>query len=523
MRFFVFILLSTVCMSFFDFCYGQETIQKNGNTKIYYPNGKLSSEGYMRNGIPDGYWKTYNPSGILKSEGKRVNYLLDSTWVFYNESGDTLQKVNYILGKRNGYTLSYGVASFSDPMHRYRIISRELYVNDSREGISYTYFENGKIKEVILYKGNKRNGYSKEFNEAGLLITLMNYKNGFLIEREKLNRKDEKGLKQGIWCEYFSNGNIKSEANYLDDDLNGSVKEYDENGNLKFILQYAKGIILENRDTASLGIEIKNNYDAEGNIIYSGSYRKDVPVGIHRIFDKTGKVTNGFLYDNNGSKIGEGIITNEGKKEGDWKYFYDDGTLSSLGKYTNNLAVGNWKYFYKDGKTEQTGSYKQGKTEGLWQWFYQNGDLKREEEFFEGKAEGMYIEYDTTGQIIVSGKYFDGQKEELWSYKVGDYIEKGKYVGDLKDGKWQSFYSDGTLKYEGNYIQGNPDGEHKFYYPNGKLKETNYYIMGISEKSWKKYDENGILVLTITYKDNKEFKINGEKVDFAENDMKLIQ
>ena len=31
-------------------------------------------------------------------------------------------------------------------------------------------------------------------------------------------------------------------------------------------------------------IEIRNQYDNEGNVIISGSYRKDVPVGIHRIY-----------------------------------------------------------------------------------------------------------------------------------------------------------------------------------------------------------------------------------------------
>ena len=36
-------------------------------------------------------------------------------------------------------------------------------------------------------------------------------------------------------------------------------------------------------------------------------------------------------------KIGEGIITNEGKKEGEWKYFYENGTVSSSGSYSNNL------------------------------------------------------------------------------------------------------------------------------------------------------------------------------------------
>jgi antitoxin component YwqK of YwqJK toxin-antitoxin module len=501
----------------------QEAIQ-DGLTKIYYPNGKVSSEGLMRNGKPDGFWRTYYPSGIIKSAGKRTNYLLDSVWVFFNESADTIQKVNYVMGKRNGYTYGYSIRkNNNDPMSRGRIVSKELYVNDKKEGPSYLYHPNGQTKEESFYTNNKRNGFTREYDEKGTIIMVSNYKNGFLLEREKQNRKDENGLKQGLWRTYFDNGRPRTEAFFLDDLLTGTYKEFEENGNIKVLLQYANGNIIEEKDTVAMDIEIRNEYDNEGNLIKSGSYRESVPVGIHRTYDKNGKVIDAILYDNNGIKTGQGIITNEGKKEGDWKYFYRERRISATGKYSNNLQTGNWKYFYLDGKTEQTGNYKQGKTDGLWQWFYSDGSLKREEEYYEGLPEGIYIEYDTLGQTLVNGKYFDGQKEEEWIYKVGDYTEKGRYVADLKDGVWKAYYSNGKLKYEGSYIQGNPDGEHFFYYPNGQLKETNYYLMGISEKNWKKYDENGMLVLTITYKDNREYRINGEKVAFDEADIKLIQ
>jgi antitoxin component YwqK of YwqJK toxin-antitoxin module len=517
-------LLSTLFfLGAFGYVNGQETLLQNGYNKIYYPNGKVSSEGIMRNGKPDGFWKTYYPSGVLKSEGSRTNFLLDSIWVFYNEIGDTLQKVSYILGKRNGYTITYNTEPASDPMHRGKILSKELYVNDKKEGTSFSYFPSGQIKEEALFSGNKKNGISREFDNKGTLITILNYKNGFLVERERLNRKDEKGLKQGLWRDYYENGDIKSEAYYENDLLTGSYKEYDENGNIRVLLQYAKGTIVEDQDTAALEIDIRNTYDDQGNLTYSGSYRNDIPVGIHRMYDNTGKVINGILYDNEGKKSGEGIITNEGKKEGEWKYYFQNGGVRASGRFVNNLETGKWNFYFENGKTEQTGVYKQGKTDGLWQWYHADGSLKREEEFFEGKPEGIYVEYDTAGQIMVSGKYFDGQMEEEWVYKVGDYMEKGKYVADLRDGKWEAFYADGKLKYEGNFIQGNPDGEHKFYFPNGQLKEINYYVMGISEKNWRKYDENGTLLLTITYRDNQEYRINGEKVDFAEDDKKLIQ
>lgn len=501
----------------------QEVINANGYSKLYYPNGRISSEGTMRNGKPDGYWKTYFPTGILKSEGNRNNHLLDSIWIFYDETGDTLQKVSYVMGKRNGYMWSYYGQSIKDPMLRGNISSKELFVNDKREGTSFSYFTSGKVKEEVQYVNNKRNGWSREFNEEGQVITLQRFNNGILVDREKLNRTDERGLKQGTWRSYYPNGRAMVEANYKDDVLNGPYQEYDENGNLKLMLQYANGNLIEEIDTAEMDIDIRNETDSDGNVVYSGSYKNNVPVGIHRFFDKNGNIVNAYLYNDNGAKIGEGIITGEGKKEGEWSYFNADGSVRSKGHFNNNLEQGSWRYFFKNGGTEQIGVYKNGKADGSWKWYYENGNLKREEEYLGGKEEGIYIEYDTLGGIITSGSYFDGQREGEWYYKSGDYSEKGKYVGDLKDGKWQAFYSDGKLKYEGSYIQGNPDGEHTFYYPNGKIKEVNYYVMGISEKNWKKYDENGLLLITITYRDNREYRINGERVDLPGFDVKLIE
>jgi antitoxin component YwqK of YwqJK toxin-antitoxin module len=59
----------------------------NGPNKFLYPNGKVSSEGVMRDGKPDGYWKTYYLNGKVKSEGNRKEFQLDSIWKFYTEDG----------------------------------------------------------------------------------------------------------------------------------------------------------------------------------------------------------------------------------------------------------------------------------------------------------------------------------------------------------------------------------------------------------------------------------------------------
>src|ERR1700679_1800073 len=106
-----------------------------GYNKLYYANGKLSSEGTIRNGKPDGYWKTYYETGKIKSEGNRKEYVLDSTWKFYSAKGLMYVAFTYKNGKKSGYKYSYS----PDPKDSTVgvLSSKEKFVNDTLQGISY--------------------------------------------------------------------------------------------------------------------------------------------------------------------------------------------------------------------------------------------------------------------------------------------------------------------------------------------------------------------------------------------------
>ncbi|HBC79679.1 MAG TPA: hypothetical protein DEO60_07160 [Bacteroidales bacterium] len=492
---------------------------QDGYQIFKYPNGTVSSEGIFKSGKPDGYWKSYYVTGIKKSEGKYSGFQLDSVWVFFDQTGDTIEKINYLFGKRNGYSYKYK----KDPSEGLYVFLKELYAGDKKEGTAYSYFPDGKIQQTISYNSGKKEGLSKEFDKKGIVVTLLEYNNDFLISRERINRSDSKGLKQGVWKDFYPNGSVKSEKNYRDDLLHGYFKEYDARGVLTLTMLYDSGSIVKSEVEDQPDIEIENRYDQNNKLIYSGPFRNKIPVGVHREYNTDGKVKNAFIYNDNGLLISEGIVDDGGKFNGKWKDLYPDGKTLAEGQYTDSRRSGVWKFYNNEGKMEQTGSYNNGRPDGLWKWYYENGSLLREEEYFQGQRDGTYTEYSPTGEIIAQGVYTDGEKNGEWKYKSGDNIEEGKYIVGLRDGLWKSYYPDGKILFKGNYIQGNPDGQLTYYYENGRPKEEQFYRMGIRQKTWKKYDEEGVPVLTITYKDDFEFSINGVKINLPESDVKLIK
>jgi antitoxin component YwqK of YwqJK toxin-antitoxin module len=491
----------------------------DGYQVFKYPNGSISGEGLMRNDKPDGFWKSYYVTGIKKSEGKRTNFLLDSIWLFYDQSGDTLEKINYLYGKKNGYYFKYK----KDPAEGLYIWSRELYAGDKKEGTAYLYFPDGKIKQTLSYNNGKKEGLSKEFDQKGVVITLMEYSNDFLVSREKVNRVDNNGLKQGVWKEFYPSGGIKTEKSYKDDQLHGYYKEYDNKGNLTLTMLYDNGAIVKSNVEDQPDIEVVNRYSADNKLIYNGPYRNGIPVGIHREYGPDGKVTASKIYNDNGLLISEGIVDDAGNKNGKWKDFYPDGKIQAEGQYTENRRTGLWKFYNQDEKVEQTGNFNNGRPDGMWKWYFENGSLLREEEYFQGQRDGACTEYSRSGEIIAQGQYSDGERNGEWKFKSGNNIEQGKFIIGLRDGTWKSFYADGQLRFKGNFIQGNAEGQHTYYHENGRVKEERYYQSGLREKTWKKYDEDGTLLLTVTYKNDVEISINGVKIKLPESDVKLIK
>ncbi len=503
--------------------FGREQTKDSTFVQFFYPNGQVSSEGIMIDGKPDAYWRTYYVTGIIKSEGKRTNFLLDSIWNFYNQAGELTQQISYKLGVKSGYANTF---IFDNPQNpgQATLISRELYIMGKKEGKSFYYHPTGELKLIVFYKNGKKQGLSREFSKDSTLVTVVQYKDNYVIDKERVNRVDEEGKRQGTYREYYENGKIKKEEHYLDDELHGYYREFNGKGELVMAMRYERGKMMEeiDEDMKEL-LDMKSTYDQQGRLIFTGGYKEGVPVGIHRFYDTTGVVENAYLYNELGQKVSEGIIDEQGKREGSWTDFYPSGKIRAKGTYVNSKRSGTWTYFFPNGGIEQKGKFERDRYRGIWNWFYPNGNIWREESYFNGREDGTFVEYDPEGKILTRGNYIGGEKEGEWLYQVGDHEERGSYQIGLREGDWKYYYPNGKLKYEGTYLQGNPDKRHKYYYPDGTLKEEKYYELGIREKNWKKYDKSGNLVLTITYKNNEEIRINGVKIRLPEDDIKLIR
>lgn len=489
--------------------WGQDTLTPDTLHRFYYQNGALASEGIMKNGQPDGYWKSYYETGLVKSEGNRKDFKLDSTWKFYNPKGELVLEITYFEGKRNGSKTSW--------LDHETII--ENYINDVKEGVTVYYHKDGWKKQEIPFVKGLEQGIAKEFNEEGDIITITEYKKGFIVERLKINRKDKYNQKQGRWISFWENGKIHVEGTYKNDKKNGYFKEYSVKGDLISISKYINDIIQP--EAAEIQkLEVEKEYYPEGAVKAIRLYRNGILEGISTELARDGTILAAKEY-RNGLVAGEGLVLEDGSRNGRWKEYYPDGSLKAEGEYENGIKTGPWKYFHANGKLEQAGTYnKEGKPEGRWQWYFDSGQLLREENYYRGKKEGLFEEYNEFGTLVEQGEYYEGREDGPWFELVGDFYQRGNYRDGQRTGLWVSYQlqkgepgTDSLTIFTGSFLEDLPEGKHTYYWDNGKVRDEGVYVAGKKEGNWIKYNYDGTLFMITTYSNGIETRYDGVKIN----------
>ena len=494
-------VFSVISLVFIGLLFSSEVFSQTEYKTFTYPSGQIASEGTLRDGRPDGLWKTYYESGQLKSIGKRTDFLLDSTWVFLNENGDTSLIVNYKKDLKNGPRFTYSETE----------VMMEPFVNDVRQGEGKRTDKKGHVLQTINFVNGLEEGISLVFDTTGLLREIVNYRKGFVMTREALNRFDREGKKHGYWKTFFDDWSVKTECYYRHGLRDGFYKEYDEKGNLKKITKFVNDVeqVLESEMKP---LVVQHEYYPNGKVKREASFRDGKKEGVWREFDENGNVINSQTYKKD-VLVGQGIIDTDGKRRGLFKEFYPDNSLRAEGVFVDGQRSGEWKFYYQDGKVQEIGNYTEGQPDGPWTWYYDNGQKQIEEQFFKGQVNGPYVEYDSKGNTIVTGTYFDGMKNGKWTEQIGDMRTQGGYRNDKQVGEWVSYYDNNKMAFKGTFNAGYPDGEHYFYYQNGKIREIQSYAAGVKHGDWKKYLDTGELYFTITYDQGKEVKYDGEALD----------
>ncbi|MCF8299393.1 MAG: TonB family protein [Saprospiraceae bacterium] len=241
--------------------------KKDGEWKYYHKSGELKSTGNYLDDIKVGEWKYYDYYGNLDYSGNYTNNNKNGKWEYRNNTGKLnfcgYYKENIKDGKWTYYNKNkisselYYSQGLIDSVFGYseddQLVYELRYFND-KTGLCKSYYDNGKIKEIIELKNREMDGICKTYFDNGQL------------HRETLYSKSKKQTVVSVF-DYFGNkldgGNLKdgngiyiiyhlydkkddtlkrkTVAEYKDGELNGTSKEYYRNGKLESKGKYENG------------------------------------------------------------------------------------------------------------------------------------------------------------------------------------------------------------------------------------------------------------------------------------------
>ena len=238
-------------------------------------------------------------------------------------------------------------------------------------------------------------------------------------------------------------------------------------------------------------------------------YENGMPeiVGAFKDNELDGDIT-GYYID--GTKKYFKQYTN-GVRNGAANSYFESGQIEQEATFVNDLPDGDAIGYYPKGNIRNIQTYKMGILHGRHYVFHRNGCAGIEEYFKDGLLDSVQRLYDALScNLINSGYYKKGKRfGQFLSYDMfGDTLTIENFDDSVKHGYfatflevWDPVVKRNILQIEtaGNYVHGSPDGYWRYGQVSNKFRREGVYDLGVKIGEWKYFDDMGDLMLVQTY------------------------
>jgi len=140
-------------------------------------------------------------------------------------------------------------------------------------------------------------------------------------------------------------------------------------------------------------------------------------------------------------KLGKYLM---GMRQGEWKHFFEDGTLAFQGTFNNGVGIGIHRHFFHNGKNRKIRTYENSSPTDFTITYNSNGDTASLIVYENGEKVKDVI-YNSG--VVTETNYQKRQKEGVFLIrnKAGLVLERGSYTNNLKLGEWLCFDEKGEV------------------------------------------------------------------------------
>ncbi len=238
---------------------------------------------------------------------------------------------------------------------------------------------------------------------------------------------------------------------------------------------------------------------------------------------------------NPAGQLVERYRTVDGKRDGKYESWHNNGKQAQVGEYEDGLQIGEWVSYHENGNVSFQRSYTKGDVNGVAASYYPSGAKRIVGTFADGYAKGAWTEYYENGKVSIQGDAYSSWHNELyapkktgpwkWYHENGVLSLEGSYEQDILTGHAISYHTNGNKRIECDFTEGYARGEWIEYYPGGQVSVrgeayTSWHNQLYGAKKtgpWKWYHENGVLSLESPFVEDQmhghsvRYYITGEK------------
>jgi antitoxin component YwqK of YwqJK toxin-antitoxin module len=199
-----------------------------------------------------------------------------------------------------------------------------------------------------------------------------------------------------------------------------------------------------------------------------------------------------LLFSQNEKTINQ--TDKNGMKQGHW-IKKNGPVLIYDGFFKDDRPVGEFKRYYEDNKLKSLLIYSNDGKDADAIIYHPNGFVASKGKYINQLKEGKWQFYSQyISDYLISEEVYSGNKKNglsLKFYSNGIIAERINYVNDVRDGEWTQYYRNATLCLKTYYLSGKINGKFEMWYENGKMELSGEYKNDIREGHWKIFKEDG--------------------------------
>ena len=393
--------------------------------------------------------------------------------------------------------------------------------------------------KCIQYMANTNEIYEKRIFKKGIIqLEKTHYINPTRIRTSFERVKRDSTIAE--YKQYREDGKLERTTKYYHDQTGRRCwqdSHYYPNGKLQSVESYA-ALRAEELKGFSSDVIPEHTIDSEG---YGWQV---VIVGVSKTYFQNGKLNTLSTYSYTKNALAkydlglngpyesyneEGVLISkgqyiDGRKNGEWRFYFFDGKLSEVKTYKDDFGVGTWtSYHYSNGKVALTEVFNDEK----YYWpvphttrYNEQGKVVYEKELLlDGRGfEKSYFDNGTPNDITI---YYHGPSEisEYYAYFETGRLKRKTYLRAKNDTLSAEYFEDGSMKHLNltpNIGSGNTKQLMATYYSPGKMQSQSYYTYkdGITDQHIEQFYENGNfkweLVLHEKEQTERDFYRNGK-------------